>query len=835
MASFVETATLKVIDQSSAPVQKINKELTRLTQTVAKLRQNLGKVGEIKINASQVSRATKQLQDLNKQAVGLKRNMKVDGRVRINGLSQTRRDLVQLSGTAANLKGRLNLKGRINVDAGNALQTLNKLTNRANAAGQALGRVGARFPNMPNSGPQPRNPPNVPQKVTVEYSGFAAFMNGMLSRLGSTIEGAIISGFKQGYQQQDVADVKLGLLSVPPEKRAAITAASEQIAARDPILSRATAQGFMAENYALTGGDVNAATQLSQMQAELVRLSVALGESADQATESAFKYSKAADTAGLLTDAAGKFDPKAAQQFFDTLKQAKAQFGQEITADLISTVMKSARGSKFSLAPNSTGLLTLLSMAEESGSTAAVGMNQLLKQLRGVGVKAEVLGNQADYGLVKTEEVKTGKVGGKQSTKLVAAGSIDANMLLTDPRGFVEKYIIPQMLKRGLDPNNPSQALDVAQSLTGERTAVEALTSLILKNQDIERNVQRAQALNMTPENVKRITDESGLVALTNTTNQLTGLMGQVANSFETILIPALNGVSSIAQSLSNFVAGPDGKGDPTRAALAVGATGLAGYAGYKTLTSVIDVFGLKGSAAALTGSATQLSAAALALQRAAGVNTLGNNNPGAPPGVPGGSKWVKMLDFASKAAGWIALASAADDAVTGGKGKEIAADRVSKLNTVENFLLDRLFKKIGARDENGESTQKSWKEFFIGDAAKPGFKLKDALAIQTTGSEYAKNGNNPLDPQALQTEIADGAQKMQNAFTMGGTDMAAKVTAAGGDAGAAAASAILASAMQWGAAAGSALRAQIGTIGVNINAPQQAQADTGKNPNEAR
>lgn len=832
MASFVETATLKVVDQSTGTVRSINKELVRLNQTVNKLRQSLGKVGEIKVRTSEVSRATKQLQDLNKAAVGLKRNMNVNGRVRINALGQTKRDLASLSATAANLKGRLNIRGQVQINAGNSLRTLQQITNRANAAGTALGRVGARFPNMPNPGPQ-RNPPNVPQRVTLQYDGFAAFMNGMLGRLGSTIESAIVSGFKKGYSQQDVADVKLGLLSVPADKRAAITAASEQIAAQDPILSRATAQGFMAENYALTGGDVGAATQLSKMQAELVRLSVALGESADQATESAFKYSKAADTAGLLTDATGKFDPKAAQEFFDTLKQAKAQFGQEITADLISTVMKSARGSKFSLAPNSTGLLTLLSMAEESGSTAAVGMNQLLKQLRGVGVKAEVLGNQADYGLVKTEEVKTGKVGGKQSTKLVAAGSIDAGMLLTDPRGFVEKYIIPQMLKRGLDPNNPSQALDVAQSLTGERTAVEALTSLILKNQDIERNVQRAQALNMTPENVKKITDESGLVAMTNTTNQLTGLMGQVANSFETILIPALNGVSSIAQSLSNFVAGPDGKGDPTRAALAVGATGLAGYAGYKTLTSVIDVFGLKGSAAALTGSATQLSAAALALQRAAGVNALGNG-PGAP-NVPGGSKMMKLLNGMLKFAGWAAVASAADDAVTGGEGKKRIVDTATKANDINNFFLNELFKKIGARDEKGNSTQKSWSEFFFGEAAKPGFKLKDALAIQTTGSEYARNGNNPLDPQMMQTELADGAAKMQNAFSSGSTEMATKVTAAGGEAGNAAASAILASAMQWGATAGSALRAAVGTLGVNINAPQQAQADTGKNPNEAR
>lgn len=819
MASFVETATLKVLDQSSAPTKKINAELAKLFRTAKSLK-TLGKGVEIKVGMKQVQSATKALNTLSQSASRIKKNLDITGNIKLGSTAAAVEDLQRLENQAK--------------------QTDSAIRRIGNGGGGNSGRGGGRGNTpQPNSDGRGRgggpNPPRLPPSVPLNFSGFQAFWAGAMMRLGSRIEDAVISGIKKGYTQQDVADTKLNLLGLPKETKAAISVAAQDISNKNSSVTVGTATGFMAENIALTGGDVNAAKTLSMMQAELVRLSIALGETADVATESAFRYSKAADTAGLLTDASGAFDPKAAAEFFNVVKQAKAQFGQEITPSLVATTMKSSRAAKFSLAPNSTGLLTLLSMAEESGSTVGVGINQVLKQLRGVGVKKDVLAEQASWGLVRTKEIATGRLRGPEGdkveiTRTVADGSVDPNMLLADPRGFVEKYIIPGMVKRGLDPNNPNDALTTAQNLTGDRTAVETLTNLILKNQDIKRNVERAQALDVTPGNLTKTMDQSGVVVANDVVIQLTSLMGQVANSFETIFIPALKAASDAMGTFAQWIAGPDGKGSAGRSAATVAGVGVLGYAGLKAGQGLLGMLNpLTGSATALSTSAAQLSAAAAALQSAAGVQAGKATVPGSPPGIKGPG----VLGTLGAVGGTLAVASIADDVITGGKGKE----RISENITIGKYMLEligmimqKANKTTGA--DFGGYEKKTWKDVLLGDAAKPGFKLKDALAINSSGSTYGENGNNP---QTMQSEIANGTQQMQTTLSNGASEFSTKAAESGTSFGANASGGILSSAATWGATAGAALRNAIGNIGVNVNTTAQAPQDTGQNLNMAR
>lgn len=504
---------------------------------------------------------------------------------------------------------------------------------------QAQGAKGIRIPvtgggggsgRVPNVGGGSGGGRGDTPRVRIEIDPLRTLLNSAITRMGTAIENALINGVKKGFSQQDVADTRGRLLGQTPAEQAVTTEAGARVARRQRVVTNAQGQMLVTENIPITRGNQQQAEFLANQQADFVALAVAQGQSADAAAESAVKYSKVADQVGALSDAAGNFDASAATEFFGFLKASGAVLGKEIDAALIATTFRNARVSKQTLGTNVRGTGTLLQLAEESGPSAAVGLNQLIKQLGGTGVAKAQFAKQAEIGLITTKEVTIGGVGGKPQTRTVVDKAVDEELRRTDTNEFVTKNIIPAMRREGLDPNNAVDAANFAGKVVSDRTAIDTLTTLILRNQDIDRTNDQIEARNRTfGADQQGIIDKSALVSFQEVSSQATNLLGQIANSLKGTFVPALEAASSVLNGLSNLVAG----GTPEGNATALGGTALAGLGAFKAGTAIMGKLNpFSASATALTGSATALNSAAAALTRAAIASGASN----APGGIGG-------------------------------------------------------------------------------------------------------------------------------------------------------------------------------------------------------
>lgn len=642
MASFVEQATLKLIDESSGKVRKINSELKKLFATANKMRNmRLG------VNTNDLGKASTRVKSL------------------VNDLNKLRR-------AKASVDVRVNTnqaRGQITRILSELRKIPKSITTRYNIT------QSGQMPRVPTPGllPQPRQP-RVPP-VTVNVGPLNSLLNGFINRLGYTIEFAIISGFAKGASNIDIADTRLGLQGLTEQQTSQAQALAASISKEFRAISRGQALGMIAELFPITRGDTAAIEPVARELAQFTELRIAAGEAGDQAIESAFKLAKAGEQMGAFTDAAGNVDTKKVESFFDTINRAFVQIGREATPELVQGLTKSLRTAKFGL--DERGIITALLLAEEQGTTAGVGINQLIKQLSGERIQKKQLNRLRELGLVTTTEVETGRVGKERTMEIVVEGAVDDEGLRTNPLKWVMDNIIPAMRREGFDPSRPTDVSRFTGQITSDRTATEALAALIIRADELTQQVDRALATDVSDERQRSILDQSILLALQETQSQFTSVLGEAANSLSGVFIPALNTASSLLQSLASFIAGPTGEGDVGRAA-AVGAAGLtvgagALFAGKKFIDFINP---LTGSATALTGSATALDASAAALMRAAAAQGAGGvaDAAGDVPGGKNGGFWkglARTLGVAALTAGAFEAFKAAAESENGRRLRE--------------------------------------------------------------------------------------------------------------------------------------------------------------------
>lgn len=609
MANFVERATLIVSDQSSASINKINKSLSELFRTANKL-------SSIRINLRGLDRIQSQVNNLTAK---LKQTERVPLKIQLTGLRES--DVSKVKKLTA------------------ALRDYRKV-----AAG--LPGVNIPAPNVPAPPPQPRQPrqprPVAPppglvqrQLVNINVRPLENVLNGFVARLGSTIESAIISGFKRGTSDIDVAETRLALQNVTPQERGLATQVARAISEQFPTVSRGAALGLVSELFPVVRGQNEAIQPIANQLAQFAQLRVALGESAEQAINSSIELAKAGEQMGAFTDATGKVDIAGVEKFFATINRAFALIGKEATPELVRGLTKSLRTSKFGL--DERGLLTALFLAEESGTTAGVGINQAIKQLSGERVQKKQLARLMELGLITSKEVEAGKVGNQTVTELVGGGAIDEAQLRSNILQWVVDNVIPKARDAGFDVSNPVEAARFAGEITSDRTATEALTSLLIRANELQSQVDRALGLDVSPERLQGVTDASLLVSLSAASEQFTSVLGEVGNSLSGVLIPAANGAASVLQQIASFIAGPDGEGSATRSAAAAAGAGALAFGALKGGGALLNFFNpLNASAGLLSKAAAELSAAAAAIRMANGLSA-GNGLGGMPGDGPGG------------------------------------------------------------------------------------------------------------------------------------------------------------------------------------------------------
>ena len=136
----------------------------------------------------------------------------------------------------------------------------------------------------------------------------------------------------------------------------------------------------------------DAAKFLADQNLELARTFVALGMDQEKATETSIKFGKALEMQGRIFDASGKIDIGAASAQYDDIRKLIPAIGKEATGENYLALMKYLRTSKFSLSPEA--MASAMFKFEEMGTGAAVGINQMIKNISG-GAKPAQLGELA--------------------------------------------------------------------------------------------------------------------------------------------------------------------------------------------------------------------------------------------------------------------------------------------------------------------------------------------------------------------------------------------------------------------------------------------------------
>lgn len=803
MASFTETATLKVINQSSKEIRAINKDLLRLGKTTDGLKKTLRGLGSVKINTAQITQANRQLLLLGNSAKNVRKELQLSGSIRLQSINT-------------------------------AVTRLKALQTQANATAQAIAKIGdgVRTPRMPGSG-RPGRPanPNSPQNVTVQYGGLQGFLNGFVSRLGSTIESSIISGFAKGGRATDLAQNRQRILGFTPEQRAANNQTATDIAGRNRGFSRAQILGVMGEITPSVGNNPEATAFITEAVLDYSKALMAAGATSDEATDNLQKLSKAMGMTSTLLDSQGKFDKDATQKFIDVLVQETITGGREMTPELIAQLAKYSRTTGKTL--DQEGWRTLLFLGEDYGSSAGVGLNQMIKQLTGERVQKKQLANQIEYGITGSKEIETGTVGGKKSTERVSTGVQDETLLRTNPAAWVRQVLMPIMQKNSIDPTDNVAVAKFAGEITSDRTATDILTTLVTNIGEVEQRRKIAQDRGNV--DLDAIMNESLVSRWDDATTQLISAAGETANAFKTVLIPALNFVGDNARAVAAFLAGGDGQGDPLVAATVAGGAGVASLAAYKAGSSIMGGFGLKGSAVALDASAAALSRAAVALGAS---GTAG----GLPGGDIGGKKGPGFWGKALKAAGWAGIittgAVIADETLNDGKLTKQGGDNITMFLALQDALMkvvnDRIAPKEPDAVNTGNETQARLTET---EAAIAQVKADIASAGPDAGAWVIAKQNELANLQMFATTLRDehavAATNMRASLESGSATIVAGIDGSASSFGATVLGALIPGAGAFGSAAAAAFNSQVAPVVANIKVAPGP--DTGQNANGAR
>lgn len=784
MGKFVESAILKVIDQSSARLDKITKSMKAFRAEANKLKKISSMKIDPKINLNKFNQATKAINKLNAAAA-----KGTPFKSSTAGINQTMRALQRLQQQINKMQGR-----GINIPV------------RGGGAGGGRGFGGG------------------PASVRFNTSVLDMWAAGFIYRLGATIENSIINGFQKGVSRVDSSKTYGAVLNFTPEERALIEKESSRIVAENPRLAQSEVRSLYNELAPVMGGDPADTTALVEMAANFVNLRLAMGKSMDEATSGMRDIFKFLDNINRLQGPDGKIDP-AAKDYFEVIMQATAASGADITPQIMNTVGRFARTYGKTMSPQ--GMAVLLAQAESMGRVAGSSMNRLVETLAGNTTKA-AQNAQEEWGLITTKEVREGSSGKKPKLTRVRDTTLDEELLREDPNMWIIKNLIPKLEERGIDLNNPAQVAKEIGPLFGSVVAKDMALNLATwqgewkKQQEIMAKVQTDNtALNT-------ILDGSVVNTFRSVGNQTTEVLGEIGESLSSKLLPALNMVRDALISISGYVGAEEG-----------GAARSAGVLGGGAIAGLLGLMGAKKGIGWLTGAgglnvaALNLNTSAAALQAAA-VSLGASGIPGVP--TPGGGKppktktKVPLVGAGPLVPAAVAVAAIAtlneltergseniaNDPALAAKEAEANERNTKNIEAIKGFM-GRIADAIpSASPSLPEGTdQGNWmdgvKRFLFGAAADPNFNGKDAFGIEI------------------------GASKLSEAFNEGSDIASGKIKESGSQLGANIASSLLAISGQMGAVIGQGMQANFNPGAVPVTVTTNPGPNTGNNPNNAR
>lgn len=733
MASFVESATLALVDKTTANVNKINKSLDGLFKRVKKLQAIGNKEINLKIKTTSLTRAMNTLDRAQEKARAFGR-MTIEPKIRLNAN--------QAISQLANVKRAANFaaKAELRLDTARANRQISALRSRMN------------FNLSPNVRANNLQAVANQTRLRIDHQSFfnagrqrvaewgAIFAERVASDLARTAGKAVVD--------QNIANVRAAQTTLNDRDATAVIAGGRSLASGSRVFSDAEAQKQIVENLGTTKGNVQQAVELGFLQNRYAEALRAAGDTMETVQDSLTYYVKSLDKTGKLYDKQGNIDPG-----------VNRRVGLLAAADIVGG--KDVTGASINNAVNNLGLfaktisdfeLLVTALQTEEYRTRAATMR--------TGIQAGL--NTA------TKESKA---------KLRGAGLLDENNNITNSKLFAENisdwiqiYGTRALERIGMSKASETEQLYALARLFSNSKQGGNFAQLYAGGTEARRQAGYAQQLAESGR-ITAASPGSLTVAGDNVVSAFESIVSRLSAPIEGPLVTAVNSVGNALQGIADWVM-VDGKVDPTKAGVVAGG-GLAAalataFAGKKVLDWINP---LTGSAKALSTAAFQLSAAAAALQKSAGVNPLDPNNNGKnknlgsninkmSAGIMGFNMLEMMWNAPTDAAGWQAAAKnkRANDAAW----NDWLIQNIPGLRHVASTDLDRAASDAGSRRSDMEYYLRSPKQAQAEYAAS--FNKGEADAMRDALTQGSAD---------LATRVSNGAGALGDGIVAGATTAA--------------------------------------------------------------
>jgi len=610
VGTFTETAVLQVSDQSSGQLKAIESALRKLNAESAKAKSAFSAIKPPKIDPglaktlTTIATAMTKLKEAQKgmRSQNINISVKVQGTAKLEALNAALTKYNTLSKKAIPL----NLTNRVqSVPA--AVQRVNAGLPAGGASGGGSGTGGGGATAAVGGGGSGRSTTSRPNAVA---RGLGHVGRGVAYTAGYGLAFRAYESFVEGMYGVDVSKTQARLLNMK-EREDLENFVLEQ-AKLFPELTEANIRQMTFENAALLGDPLQA-KQIMPAIFEQVRLAMLRNLTREQAVEEGFTLSRMANVLSAFSDQLGNLDVQALRATFDTAQRAQIVSGRDLDEKAMLQTAKNLRASGQALTP--AALLKTFLLTADMGGTAGVGINQLIKNLSGRAFKAQMQ-EQARLGLA-VQNPETGRF-----------TSINPQLLRNDPFEFIAKYITGpggafdqlgiDATKMSADEFNAAVS-EFSDTILSHRTAADLMTKAILQQQELINQARTAENLDLSPENVQRLAEDSTWFQMQAAGARITNSLGLIADGLEDIIIPTLEGIGSGIQWFTNQLKNDQGE-------IGLGAS-LAASLGIGAMVTAIfnpSAIALTASAFALNRSATALTAAARAQAGGAALDGAG-------------------------------------------------------------------------------------------------------------------------------------------------------------------------------------------------------------------
>lgn len=867
MVDYTEKATLLLIDRSSKQIDVINKSLGRLQKTATQTQKALSAIGKSDGSNSAVRSLNNLTTAINRTASAAKKLSTIKVRVQMSGATSAQMNAMAraMSNYKNSTKGVKTLVGAggasgsyKNLDT--LAEKLTKVARAANLAAMKIGQVAANTakinantlrglnnlgnPNHPVNNPPrpPRTPgggghggggapfwspnPQGPHLIGFDLNPLRTVLHAFVVDLAREIARSVREGFVEGTKGFDVANNKMLQQQLPEGVRNNFRTHAFEASRANPQIrpdERMDLYAEVATNYK----NPEDALRFDKALDKIVSISIQQGQSSKEAIEGIQQLFRGLGQAGILQTNTGDFNPQVFD-YINAFSSAKISEGKQIDWNQIFQFFKQSKTAGQSISPNEL-FYALINAADVGGATAGTQFNMNQRTFTGETTKKAIRAQEAAGLRGPSQRVAIGTDGKGRTTYSLEAGTLkDEELFRENAHQWVQKYIMGKggfLEKQGIDiaTAKPSTVISALNPLSGNRNSQDFLAKAVLQFQEDLIKADKFFGQNgISDEGLKAINDQSVWVNYQATIQQTTTMLGLMGEKLSEVINGPMKLIRDVEQQIIDMI-NPQSKSNVGGAALIAGAGAGAigaGFAGVKLLQWLTGAMGLNASAAALTGSAAQLTLAARALMGAAGVN-------GAMPDVPGGGKKAGLL---AGIGGFLA------------RTVPVAVAAYMLTDTSPGPSRDKLLSSARGQDAN---QIQNWAV----QAASLQGQIND-IDSQISGNRKAGRADDygfNFDPIQQKDRLGGDRNMIVEQMNKAQLDLAATLQAGGGRIEAAsdqfgpnAASALLGVASAFGETAGAAIRAAMQQVQLQLNAqvpvPAAAPAavNTGTNTNLA-